>query len=220
MIIIRILFVLFVVVLVSCDNDFDAHVLTTDVDTISVENKEKPIPPNKKYVVESGIIEFVIKGDLIGTQTIYFDNWGANETQIQEYYIDGDTTITTTIYKLDKSFIIDNNSKIGIETINPFLNIFKLNKSDEELLAHGKDMMIKNGGRIVGKKIIAGLECDEWELLGIKTWVWQTFTLKTLGNITGVNMDIEATKFKQNIELPENIFEIPEGIKIKDIINE
>lgn len=217
---IKLLFGLFTVALFSCNEISNVNTNTLDTDTNLVETKEKAIYPKKKYTVESGVIEFVIKGDLKGRQTIYFDNWGVNETQIQEYYVDGDTSRTTTIYNDKKSFIINHNSKTGIKTANPFINILNLNKSDEELLSHGKEMMEKNGGKIVGTKIIAGLECNEWELLGIRTWVWQTFTLKTLGNITGINMDIEATEFKQNVTLPENIFEIPEDIEIKDMRNE
>ncbi len=189
-------------------------------------------PKVKRYKEKSGIIEMISTGTMSGKETIYFDNWGWLEAKYTETTIKvaGFTQKTKQLTLLDGewTYNIDLNTNKGTKMKTPLFD--ELNASAKskgnDLTDTGEEMMKQMGARKVGKGVIAGKNCDIWEIkdMGTKTWVYNGVGLKVETGFAGMKIVQEAKSAKFNVAIPAGKLKLPanatitEGPDISDIM--
>ena len=172
----------------------------------------------KRYHVKSGIIEYKIDGGgsflgmgskTTGTQKTIFKDWG-NVELIEEKSSSttmGKTDTIHTMTKIDhgKVFTVDFKRKIIIQQDPAILKQMQ----NKDMSKMGKDMMQSMGGKKIGDEKFLGYNCEIWELMGSKTWLYKGVPLKTESNIMGMKHNITATKAKFGVSLSNSDFKLP-----------
>lgn len=184
------------------------------------------IPPTleekfRRYGIESGIVTYKVSGVSTGTETIYFDQYGYREARY--------TTTTTNVFGVKSEtkslgllfgttqYQIDLTQNTGTKTTNPML--VSMADKDKDLVLQSERLLESMGGKKIGKKEYLGKSCDEWEVskMASKILVWKGVALSTDATLMGLNSKMEATKFQENVEIPEEKFALPEGVKLQEI---
>lgn len=85
-----------------------------------------------------------------------------------------------------------------------------------------RQMVENEGGKIVGNESFLGRDCivaemteqgDEGETMTTRVWYYKGIPLK----MTNDFYTMEATKFEENVSIPDSRFEIPEDIKLSEM---
>ncbi|HWN10146.1 MAG TPA: hypothetical protein VNO50_12920 [Pyrinomonadaceae bacterium] len=181
----------------------------------------------KRYLVESGIIEFEMSGPQSGKETIYFDKWGWREARYtnSELSIAGITRKENKLSIMDGDWVynIDLERRTGTKVKNTLLPQFidGAKKKGQNMTELGEEMLANMGGQKVGTEQVAGKTCDVWETksLGSKSCVWQGVTLKTQVNMAGMQITSTATRFEENGGVPADRFVVPGDVVIKESID-
>ncbi|MFQ5639444.1 MAG: hypothetical protein ACE5IR_15775 [bacterium] len=171
-----------------------------------------------RYGLKQACIEYKITGDMFaGTETLYFDRYGMREAKYskQTVKVMGMTqkNHTATFVNFDEDGVIytyDYKTKSGTKMENPLKEAFQ----KEDMKEVGKEMMVQMGGKKIGTGKVLGKTCEIWETMGVKTWIWNWITLKTVSNMMGMKMTIEATKISENYD-KKNL--IKPNVKYRDI---
>jgi hypothetical protein len=83
-------------------------------------------------------------------------------------------------------------------------------------------MIEKEGGKILANETFLGKDCivvevteqgDEGQSMKTKMWYYKGIPLKMANDF----YTMEATKFEENISIPDNKFEVPAGIEIAEM---
>ena len=179
---------------------------------------------NKRYYIESAIIKYKYSGNTIGAEEIRFDKWGEREYR----RLDAVTTTkffgiknvqkenTLNILTGDYSYSIDMGNKTGVKTLNAGVTTISEISGNKSPRQFGEDMLKQMGGKIIGEEEILGKKCDIWKALGVKVWIWKGIPLKVSSKMLGIKRFSEAIDIKTNVKLDEDLFKVPEGIKITD----
>ena len=215
----------FVLLLMSC-NENQSNTLA-DIST-KVEQQETQL---KRYKVKSGIIEYeiTITGDVMGskitgngTERLYFTNYGAlelvEETASQTTAVNvfgnksTNTTETHTMKKLDNSdsYSVDFKLKKIYKIKDPAMELTKTYEPNADAGKVGEDMLKAIGGKKIGNEIYKDFDCDIWEAMGIKQWIYKGVTLKSVGTLLGIKTTKEATNIAFNIDIDESHFKLPD----------
>jgi hypothetical protein len=172
----------------------------------------------KRYEVKSGIIEYTISGGgsmmgvtskEAGDMKLSFKEYGNLERQ--EVH-----STSTTMGQVDKTdelhifkdgifYIIDHEQKVIVEHTPEALK----EMTGQDMGQMGKDMMEKMGGKKVGNGEVLGYDCEIWELMGTKTWIYKGVPLKTEANIMGFNHTQVATSAKFGVSVSDSEFDLP-----------
>ena len=185
----------------------------------------------KRYETESGSISYesVISGKVMGstitgsgTESLHFKNWGAIEVKEEEssqtttMSVFGnkstETTSTHTMHKLDngKSYTVDFKRKEIREMDDMAMGMTKMFQKDADAGKVGKELFESMGGKLVGSEEILGYECEIWDLMGIKQWLYKGVLLKSEATVMGIKTRIVATSAKFNGSVPEARFKLPD----------
>lgn len=184
----------------------------------------------KRYLVKSGQVDYeiTISGSVLnstfkgnGTAVVYFKNWGNLELNEEKR-----TTTTTTVLMTGQT-IVDTDVH---HEINKLENLFsyvvdiknkKIYKSEDSLLALVKSLpdydpkkvaeqiMIQNGGKKLGNENYMNYDCEVWQFLGSKTWVYKGVTLKIITDLAGMHIEKKATKVVFDVVIDESKFNLP-----------
>jgi len=186
------------------------------------QTSESNSPNFKRYNIEKGIVEYEISGSRTGKEILYFDNWGMREAN----YITAETSIggfsikenKITILDGEWTYNIDLDKKTGSKIKTPLLEELIEAAGDKDLGELGEEMLIRMGGKKIGKDELLGKTCDIWELqsLNTRSWVWNWITLKTEAKLMGISVVKTATKIDANASIPDEKFNIPAGIVITE----
>lgn len=176
------------------------------------KGKEAPVPI---YEVKSGIVtmEMEMMGRKV-VQEIYFDDYGAKQAMMMEmrgkkmravevdgeYIVIDDETMT--------AFRMPAMGMGGNERIN------FLDKSEKNIK--------KNKIKELGTETVAGKECTKYsvavfmmgQVVKQHVWVYKGITLKTSISTDFGEMGMTATSIVEDVEIPSETFEVPEGIEI------
>ncbi len=185
--------------------------------------------PLKRYEIQSGIIHYKsstsgsVMGSTIsgsGTESLYFKDWGAVElkeeesSEASEIKIFGKKKTTATskhsLIKLDKGvqYIVDfDRSKITLGQ-NAAMDI--LAQTDTDVQEAGKGTLEAMGAKKIGNENYRSYNCEIWELMGTKQWIYKGISLKTEANIMGIKTIKEATSIEFNVSVPEKYFALPD----------
>ena len=185
----------------------------------------------KRYQIKSGVVELesTITGKAMGTtisgtgsESLYFKNWGAVEVKEEESSqttttsIFGnkntDTSKTHTMYKLDdgESYSVDFERKEIRKTNDMAMEMTKMFQKDADAGKVGKELLESMGGKLLGSEVVLGYECEIWDLMGIKQWLYKGVLLKSEASIAGITTTKVATSAKFNNSVPEARFELPD----------
>ncbi|WP_461630440.1 hypothetical protein [Labilibaculum euxinus] len=196
------------IVLFSCDKDDDLQ--SKDI---------------KRYNVESGIVHYEtsISGPYVngsGTEDLYFKKWGALEmsfedksetlTMINANGIEESTTTNArNAYKIDneKIYVVDYAASIIFTKEDPLIDYMRQNNLDA--LEAGRETMISMGGVQLDNEKILGYDCEVWDLLGVKQWIYKGITLKAVSHMAGITIIEEATSIKFDVSVADSYFELP-----------
>ena len=159
-----------------------------------------------RYGLKQACIEYKITGDMVsGTEKLYFDRSGMREAkyshQITKVMGITQENNTATFINFDEDGMIytyDFKTKSGTKMENPLKEAFE----KKDMKEVGKQMLVQMGGKKIGTGKVLGKTCDIWEIasLGTKTWIWNWLNLKTVSNMMGMKMTIEATKISETFD--------------------
>ena len=174
---------------------------------------EAPVP---MYEVKSGIVtmEMEMMGRKV-VQEIYFDDFGAKQAmkmemrgkKIRAIEIDGENIMiddeAMTAFRMP-AMGMGGNEKINF-----------LDKSEKNIK--------KNKIKELGTEVIAGKECTKYsvaifvmgQVVKQQVWVYKGITLKTAISTDYGEMGMTATSIVEDVEIPAETFEVPEGIEIQ-----
>jgi len=204
------------------DKDIDGNPLATKA------NSEKT--RLKRYKVKSGIVKYktTIKGKMMGstvegdgTEELYFKDWGAVELkktdskQVTHVNIFGhkktEVNETHQINKLDngKAYSVDVKNKIIYVRNDPAMEMIK-NTNNGDVTEVSEKMLESIGGKKIGKEKVLGYNCDVWEVMGGKQWIYKGVPLKFEMSMMGITTTTTATDAKFNINVPDKYFQLPD----------
>ena len=171
----------------------------------------------KVYEVKSGIItmEMEMMGRTI-VQEIHFDDYGAKQATISErrgkkmrgVVVDGEM------------LMIDDEAKIGMK-----MPAMGMGAGSEKINFLNKDekYIKKNKIKVLGTETMLGRECTIYsvslfmmgQVVKQTVWVYKGITLKSSITTDFGEMVQMATNLVEDVEIPAEIFEVPEGLEIR-----
>ena len=181
-------------------------------------------PKVKRYKIKSGIVEMALLGTESGTEITYFDDWGWKEAKYKTSVLKvaGFTQETKTLTLLDGewTYSVDLNTNMGSKMKTPLFDELNqaADRKGEDLTDSGMEMMKQMGGKKTGAGVVAGKNCDIWEIasMGTKTWIWNGLTLKIESGFGGINIGQEAKSLKLDVAVPADKLQLPANAKITD----
>ena len=189
----------------------------------------------KRYNVKSGIVHYTTKisGKVMGsdisgsgTRSTYFKDWGALElteeksTQTTKINILGikktETSNTHTIAKLDngESYHVDFDKKQILLLRDPLMDMHKM--GDRDVAKTGKAMLEAMGGKLIGNDSYLGYDCEIWEIMGGKQWLYKGIMLKLEITVMGITTITEASSAKFNVSVANKHFKLPNFPIVKE----
>ncbi len=191
----------------------------------SLENSSK-----NRYGVVSGQVNYRLDGMQQGTETLYFDQWGAREARYTNATLRLGKGVERKVSRLiltNKEWVytIDFLEKTGIKTRNPAYDKKQAatNLNVRDLSRINAQKLYKLGGKKIGTEQVADLPCEVWEVkrLAAKFWIWKQLVLKRQPKIATERTIIrEAIIVSTGNTIPDDKFAIPKDIKIKDLSKE
>ncbi len=224
--IILVLSILTAIVFTNCKDKNNETAVNQVINTSSNEQQKL-----KRYEVKSGEIHYSIKtnGKVMGgtvsgtgTEKLIFKDWGALEiveekssttTKINVFgHQKNETSTVHTLNKLDNgdSYSVDFDAKVIYKNKDLAMEMTKMFQPDKDAGKVGKSMLEGMGGKKVGNETFLGYECEIWEAMGTKQWIYKGVTLKLEANVMGITTSKEATSAKFNISIPNTAFDLPD----------
>jgi hypothetical protein len=109
---------------------------------------------------------------------------------------------------------IDFDDKSAAKVHNPLA--YALANPDRDWEETAENILEHTGFRKTGQETILGKECDVWQHGKMKIWVWDGLTLKSV-----YGKDVEtATDVQIDKNVPQDVFEVPEGFEYEEITAE
>ena len=156
----------------------------------------------KRYAMQRGTIKYkYAKGKQTGEIIRTFDSYGHYERVASK--IKGSSTTNVTIYRGNKAYQLDENTKKVKQGKHAPINF--LNISDATLKKH---KLTKKGTATV-----AGKTCTVYQGPNTTYYVWNGITLKKIVNSKNGKSVSEATKIEQPATIDDNKFKVPSGYK-------
>lgn len=174
----------------------------------------------KRYSFKSGKITYTTTGSMVGTETVYFDNYGVDEVRETKSTLEmmgmKQETDTKVIMKDKWVYSIENKTGKITKMGNPLYSMFPKGTDLEKV---GEEMMKNMGGKKIGNETVNGKDCEVWDVKKImsKVWVWKSIPIKSEINMMGMNITQVATSVEVNINVPVDKFKIPENAEINDM---
>jgi hypothetical protein len=165
----------------------------------------------KRYGFETAIVIYDVKGSSQGIKTLYIDMGGYKYAEYNDIKRKKTDEKTGSILVGSDMISIDFENRSAMKMHNPMAYLLANPEIDWE--ETGNNMLIKLGYDVIGQESIAGKKCDIWKQGKHMIWVWKGLTLKSE---IGKNVET-ATSVKIDIDVPKDVFEIPEGFELESI---
>ncbi len=176
----------------------------------------------KRYIMESGIIDYKISGSQNGTETLYFEKYGMKEAKYTDVTIDmfGMKQTNKQVVYLDGywQYMVNPENNTGTKREDGMLKQLVESSEDKDMNEVGMKMFISMGGEKIGTEQFQGKNCDVWQLesMGTKVWIWNFIPLKTEVDMMGMKITYEAVSFEFDINIPDDKINIPDNIEFKE----
>ena len=183
----------------------------------------------KRYSVKSGNVAYktTISGKIMGgtitgngTEKLYFKNWGATELKEEEStqtthikFFGKEKTNSTSKHSMNKldngeSYSVDFDNKTITAGSDMAMNLMKQSNTDAD--EAGKSMLEFMGGKKIGDETYQGYNCEVWEIMNGKQWIYKGVMLKMEMTVLGVKTVTEATSAKFDVSVPDANFKLPD----------
>ena len=183
----------------------------------------------KRYLVESGIVHFILTGAEEGEETLYFDDWGNIEARHKKTKpqlpggitlpdgVDLPETNSVSITMGDTIYNYNVGEKTGNKITNTLEFVGDVNKQDLNKL--GMEMLEAMDAKKEGTKEIDGETCDRYvlESLNTETCIWMGVTVETLANIAGIEAHVVADSIEANVPIPEDKITVPDDVTFNEL---
>jgi hypothetical protein len=171
----------------------------------------------ERYEVESGIVHYTISGggnimgmrhESHGKKTLYFDEYGNVEVQEVEETSStmGRTDRAHRLTKIEDKMIYSVDFKRKIITKQDISALMQ----GKNMSKMGKAMLKEMGGKKTGHDKVLGYDCEVWEVMGSRIWLYKGVPLKTVSNIMGMSHKEEATEAKFGVSIPSDKLKLPD----------
>lgn len=170
------------------------------------------------YEVKSGIVtmEMEMMGRKI-VQEIHFDDYGAKQAMMMEMRGKKMRAIEAN----EEYIVIDDEDKTAFRM--PAMGMGSSEKIN--FLDKSEKNIKKNKIKELGTEVIAGKECTKYsvaifmmgQVVKQHVWVYKGITLKTSISTDFGEMVQVATNLVEDVEIPAETFEMPEGIKVQQM---
>jgi len=178
----------------------------------------------RKYGNKSGMVEYKLSGDASGSSQTYWDDWGRKEVQIQntKTTVWGMTTVEDkTTLMLGSDIYTWKKGETQIQkSVNPVARVWEEKNYDEkDIDSFSKKSLESLGYKKTGEETFDGKDCDVYDGLGGKLWIWKKnkIAVKFNVNILGINIVSEASKIKLDESIDASLFEIPKEMEIVSV---
>ncbi len=167
------------------------------------------------YPSESGKIEYTVEGVQSGTMIRYWRNWGFERAEFNDLSVSmfgiSQVTRTHTITNADTVTSIDLTDNTATQIQNPVSDFYDM--SPDELENLNQTMMQNLGGQLTGTEVIAGQECEVWEVasIGGNMCLWSGVELRNSGGLGGISVTMTATLIDTS-DPGEEPFTVPAGV--------
>lgn len=169
------------------------------------------------YEVKSGIV--TMEMDMMGrkvVQEVYFDDYGAKQAIMMDFQ----GKKMRSIEVKGENVMIDDENKTATKMPAMGMTNEKINFLDKS-----EKNIKKNKIKELGTEVVAGKECTKYtvavfvmgQVLKQTVWVYKGITLKSSISTDFGEMVQEATKLVEDVEIPAETFEMPEGIKVQQM---
>ena len=179
--------------------------------TANIFAQEKHV---KIFPFKSAIIEYKYEAGLGGTHVKYIDDYGYKQTDIIKKEIKiGDEIeekYETIILVGSRAYTINyEDSTVAIGRNATYSYYININRTPREI----QEALIKvEGFKESGTKQYLGKKCKVWKADKAKKLTWNGVELKS--TISFFMMMVEkATKIEVDVDLPKNVFDIPQGLR-------
>jgi hypothetical protein len=181
--------------------------------------------PSRYPKSKTGIIKYEVYGaTTVGTEVLYYDDWGSREAKYITTTMDlGGVTVTRNALVLleeNGQWIntVDLNARTGIRMRNPRYKE-SIGQSRREREKNEENKNIDAGGRKIEIERVIGKPCVVWEVQysGIKTCTWNGIVLKKISGPGFSRTTTVATKIDERVSIPEEKFTIPPDIEMKTV---
>ena len=217
-----VLSVLSVMIYYSCEGGSNSKDSPAQETSAISHNGEGDGEKIKRYGVPSGIIEYETstEGNIMGVKIggkgkkkLIFKDYGALEVVEEEKSENnmGQKSNIHTLTKFDNgmTYAVDFEAKTIIKQDQS--GMFKmLAKDNDDLLEVGEALMKSMGGKKIGKENIKSYDCDVWEVMGQKIWMYKGVPLQLEGDVMGIKTMEKATKIELDVPVPASAFELPD----------
>ncbi|UMB52698.1 hypothetical protein MKD41_10155 [Lutibacter sp. A64] len=204
-------------------------------DSLSISTDQQD-PKLKRYEVKSGIINYKLttNGKIMGstttgsgTENLYFKDWGNIElveekstTKTVTKIFGKTNTDVANVHAINKlnngeSYHVDFDKKqiylrrdMAMEMTKTFAG-GDVNKT-------GMQMLESMGGKKIGTESFLGYNCEIWDVMGAKQWMYKGAVLKLEMTVMGIVTIKEATSAKFNVNVSDSHFKLPDFPIIKE----
>ena len=166
------------------------------------------------YPTEFGMVEYSVSGMQTGTMTRYWRAWGFEQAEYQDLTLSmsGITqeTKSWTITTPETVTNIDQSTNTATQIANPMANAY--NMSQDEMDNVNQMMMQNMGGQLTGTEVIAGQECEVWQLtmVGGDVCLWSGVELRNTAG--GGMMTMTAETIDTSTPVDDVHFTVPDDV--------
>ncbi len=173
----------------------------------SAEAQEGPYP------TETGKIEYEVTGMQSGTMTRYWRQWGLEQAEYNDQTMSmaGITQVTLThkITNAETVTNIDLTDDTATQIANPMGDFYDM--SPDQMDNVNQMMMQNMGGQLTGTDVIAGQECEVWEvgMMGGEMCLWSGVELRNSAGgmltMTAISIDTDTPVGDEHFTVPDNV---------------
>jgi len=181
------------------------------------------------YPMKSGHIEYTLKGDLTGTKTVWFDDYGAlyyeRENSVMRFESEGEmaeeVSNRLSINTREYMWIVDMETKTGQRYDSYFSEDLysDFDLTDDKIVKEELEKsIVEYGGEYLGMEMFLGRNCHVYTVWGTTTWLYHGIALKMITEFEGLKTEMIATLYEENIDVPATTFVVPEEVTIEEYV--
>lgn len=172
----------------------------------------------KRYPLKSGIVEYQMNGAHSGTQTVYFDNFGAKEARFMDMQMGKKTMRALMLIDGDWAYNVDLERKMAMRMNIPKMK--EMMKQFGQEIPEFDERKIKEWeSKKIGTDNVLGKTCDVYQIekTGGSVCVWKWLPLKMESAEGKKSFSLIATRIDENANIPKDKLSIPAGVEVMDM---
>jgi hypothetical protein len=184
--------------------------------------------PSRRYDIERGFVEYTLDGMEIGTETVHFKAFGNREVKRKKYRMDLGVDLGVASGPAELVSLIEGTTIVNYDPVTKTgtrtLHSLELLGGEERfrgknMVEVSKSMYAAMGGKVIGKKTIAGHECELWKIeqLSTETCLHHGLALEVRTDLSGMKQHAIAVKVDWDAQVDDALFVVPKDIALREI---